>query len=158
MGLLCDPIHVNIRITTLHFQFPLSHPLPLSSPPPSHPLPLSSPPPSHPLPPLIPSPLSSPPPSHPHPPQPPPPPLPPSGEQPVDLSHMSLQPDRATFSPGQVEECSICCLCFSQRVVLICEHCFCPECWERYVRMSTTHGVCTVNLMRVLVRLGYLPL
>ena len=146
MGLLCDLIHVNIRITTLHFPFPLSHSLPPSSHPPLISSPLI-PSPSHPLPPLIPTP-----------PQPPPPPLPPSGEQPVDLSHMSLQPDRATFSPGQVEECSICCLCFSQRVVLICEHCFCPECWERYVRMSTTHGVRTVNLMRVLVCLGYLPL
>ena len=131
-----------------HFALPVP---PLSFPPPlipSPPHPLTPHPlPSHPLPPLIPTP-----------PQPPPPPLPPSGEQPVDLSHMSLQPDRATFSPGQVEECSICCLCFSQRVVLICKHCFCPECWERYVRMSTTHGVRTVNLMRVLVRLGCLPL
>ena len=150
MGLLCDPIHVNIsplctsRSPSLIPSPP--HPIPPSSHPPlipslPHPLPF------HPLPPLIPTP-----------PQPPPPPLPPSGEQPVDLSHMSLQPDRATFSPGQVEECSICCLCFSQRVVLICKHCFCPECWERYVCMSTIHGVRTVNLMRVLVRLGCLPL
>ena len=76
---------------------------------------------------LVPLPLS---------PQPPPSPPCLSDEQPCDLSHMSLQPDRATFSPGQTEECSICCLGFTHRVVLICEHCFCPECWERCVCLS----------------------
>ena len=53
------------------------------------------------------------------------------GEQIADFSALSLRPENGAHGRLTEAECGICMLKFKELELLVCQHSFCPDCWEQ---------------------------